>query len=265
MYTTPNVTEFLSEEYSSIYDTLISSTLTLCLLVGVPSNTISLLYFYSGKRNDFSSFIYTLVCSIDICTCAVQLPVIIALYNTRKPGVFGNSLFCGGWTVVFYFLQLMSMFLVMLISVSRSIKLLFLQYKVKEKFLLVSFLLYSGFIIIRFALMLFFGGIGEGNIFGYSRPSVYCSFDLLQEPLSYIDQMIHALSVGCPPIITTFSLAVFLIVVLKKNQVSKMNSKKRQAAVTMVMFTTLFLICNLPCLVNNILWFLTELWYEYPG
>jgi hypothetical protein len=112
--------------------------------------------------------------------------------------------------------------------------------------------------------MLLFGGIGKGNIFGYSRPSVYCSFDLVQEPLSYIDQMINALSVACPPIIATFSLAVFLVIVLRKNQVSRMNKYKRQAAVTMVIFTTLFLVCNLPCLLNNILWFMTEMWYEYP-
>ena len=64
------------------------------------------------------------------------------------------TMFCVGWSVTFYYLQLISMFLVMLMSVSRSIKLVMLRFEIQEKYLVISFLLYSGFIVARFILIL---------------------------------------------------------------------------------------------------------------
>ena len=133
---TPDVTEFLSNDHYNtykIYDYILASILTLCTTVGIPGNIISLLYFYSSKRQDFSCLIYTLVCGIDVCTCILPIPVIIALFNARKPGLFAETLFCVPWTIVRYFLQRISMFLVMLLSVSRSIKMIFIRYEIKKK------------------------------------------------------------------------------------------------------------------------------------
>ena len=260
---TPNVTLFLSQEQFRRVDTLLAGILTLCVVVGLPGNIITLLYFHYSKRKDFSRFIYKFVCSVDICTCMVQIPVMMALYHGRGPGVFGEGMFCVGWSVVFYYLQLMSMFLVMLMSVSRTMKLILLQYEIKKKLLLLSFLLYSGFLAIRFTVMLIVEDTESS--FGYSRPSVYCSYDLAKEPFSYIDQIINSLCIGCPPLLTTVSFFVFLVLIFRKSQVSKMNQRKRQAALTMAMFTALFLVCNLPCLLNNILWVITEIKNSYPG
>ena len=261
--TTPNVAEFLSEEQYRVYDTFLAATLSICTLVGLPGNIASLIYFYSSKRKDFSSFIYILVCSIDICTCVIHIPVMMALYTNRKPGLFDMTMFCVGWSVTFYFLQLISMFLVMLMSVSRSIKLVMLRYEVQEKYLIVSFLLYSGFIVARFILILLWREEST-DVFFYGETTAYCYYDISLKPLSYIDQFIHVISVGAPPTITTLSFAVFMIKLFRKTSVSRMNQKKYRAAVTMAMFSTLFLICNLPCLLNNILWFLTELMHKYP-
>ena len=260
---TPSVEEFLSEEQFRIYDTLLAVTLTLCTLVGLPGNIVSLLYFYSSKQRNFSNLIYTFVCCIDIGTSIVPIPVMIALFNARRPGIFGETIFCVGWSVFFYYLQLMSMFLVMLMSVSRSIKLIFLLHKIERRFLILSFLLYTGFIITRFIMTLCLH-LGGKAVFAFSSPSPYCWFDIYGKPFSIIDQMINALSVGFPPIITTISFTVFVVMI--RRGLGKMNKKKRQAAVTMALFTFLFLACNLPCFMNNILWFMTELRYEseYP-
>ena len=52
-----------------------------------------------------------------------------------------------------------------------------------------------------------------------------------------------------------------------KSKVSRNNERKHQAAVTMAMFTALFLVCNLPCLLNNIMWFVNKilLYKTYSG
>jgi len=259
----PDVAEFLSEERFRIYDILLAVTLTLCTLVGLPGNIVSLLYFYSSKQRNFSSLIYSLVSIVDICICVVQIPVMIALFNTRRPGIFAEPTFCKAWNAAFFYLQQMSMFLVLLMSVSRSIKIIFLLHKIEIRLLILSVLLYTGFIITRFIMTLFLH-LGGKAVFAFSSPSPYCWFDIYVRPFSIIDQMINALSVGFPPIITTISFTVFVVMI--RRGLDKMNKKKRQAAVTMALFTFLFLACNLPCFLNNILWFMTKLSYasEYP-
>ena len=258
---TPNVAKFLLKEENRIYDTLLAVTLTFCTLFGLPGNIISLMYFYSAKRKDFARLIYIIVCSIDISICVIQIPVMISLYKIRQPIIMRENIFCVGWAVVFYYLQLMSMFLVMLLSASRSIKLIFLHSKISKKILIISFLVYSGFIITRFIMIMLFGG---DKFFGYSRPAVYCYYNLNEKPFSYIDQITHVVCVICPPVIATISFVMFIVMIFQRSRGLKTNKRRQKAPVTMATFTFLFLACNLPCLLNNILWLLTELWDDYP-
>ena len=261
--TTPDVAEFLSEYQYRVYDTLLAATLSICTLVGLPGNVVSLIYYYSSKRKDFSSFIYILVCSIDICICLIHLPVMMALYTNRKPGIFSQRLFCVGWNVAFYYLQQASMFLVMLMSVARSIKLVFIHYRIRTNWLLIAFLVFTGSIIVRFLLVLFFGG---DLFYDYYIADAYCIYSAYVMPFSFIDQLVHSFYIGIPPILVVVSLSISIISLCQKKSasVSRIDQKKYRAAVTMTIFSALFLICNLPCLLNNILWFLTELMYKYP-
>jgi hypothetical protein len=225
---------------------------------------VSLLYFHSSARRDFSTLLYTIVCGVDVCTCVVHLPVMIALYNNRKPGIFGEDLFCVPWILVFSYLQKMSMFLVMLLSVSRTVTLFYLRYKIKKKLLIAAFLSYTAFMLLWRILTFVFGRSTQW--FGYFEFDVYCYADQKVKPLSYINQLIISICIGIPPIITTISFTMFSYKLLRRNHVSKMNKRKQQAAVTMAMFTALFLTCNLPCLANNVTWFVNKLLYgTYPG
>ena len=136
----PDITEFFSTTEYRVYDYILAGIITISMVTGLPGNLISLMYFLTRKKKDFSTLIYTWVCATDVCTFLIQLPVTTALFNNREPGIFDEKIFCIGWTVVFYYLQRMSMFLVMLLSVSRSIKMVFLQYKIRKRFLITSFI-----------------------------------------------------------------------------------------------------------------------------
>lgn len=145
---TPNIPHLLTTPLYRHYDALIGSFLSLCLIVGLPGNLISLLYFTSSPKRDFSTLLYILVSGVDICTSVTHLPVTIALFNNRNPGLFEGSVFCVSWFVFFSYLQMMSMFLVMLLSVSRTVTLYYLRYIIKIKHLLIAFLSYTVFIIL---------------------------------------------------------------------------------------------------------------------
>ena len=256
----PDTEHLVSEEDYKIYDTLIAVILSLCTVVGLPGNLFALTYFYSASRRDFSSFIYIIVCGIDIWTCLVHLPVTIALFNTRTPGIFDENIFCVAWIVVFYYLQKMSMFLVMLMSVSRTITLIYLRYKIKKKFLLTAFLAYTVFFITWEIIIYIFRG--SDSWYGYSMFDVYCWRYVDSKPLAYTDHVIRAIFIGCPPILTTISFIVFAYKLLRRSSVSSRNKRKHQAAVTMAMFTTLFLVCNLPCSMNYIMYFVDLVLYD---
>ena len=246
-----------------IYDTLLAVILCLCTVVGLPGNLLSFFYFYSACRRDFSSFIYTIVSAIDICTCVVHFPVMMALFNARKPGIFGSMTFCVTWIIAFNYVQLMSMFLVMLLSVSRTITLIFLRYKIKEKFLLAAFLAYTSFLMGWHIIGHIFGG--PDKWYGYQQVFAYCFKHLPSPPLSYLDQLLRAAFISIPPIISTISFIMVSYKLLGKTQVSRKNNRKHQAVVTMAMFTALFLACNFPFLLNNIMYFYAVLLDNFPG
>ena len=260
---TPDIEELFSDSQYRIYDYLLATTLALCLIIGLPGNIASFVYFYSTVKKDFASLIYTMVCGIDVCSCVVHVPVTIALYNGRRAGLFADKLFCVSWSVLFYFLQRMSMFLVMLMSVSRSVKIVFIHYKIKRNLLIISFIVYTFFIAIWEVLIVIFGG--KNMFYSYNSIDAYCYYEIEGRPFSYIDQLISAFTIGIPPIITTISFTVFIIrlKMSTKGQNLKRNNQKHHAAVTMTLFTSLFLVCNFPCLLNNILWFLTKLPGKY--
>ena len=261
---TPNEEHLLAEEEYRIYDILLAVTLSLCTVVGLPGNLSSLVYFYSASRRDFSSLIYTLVCGIDICTCVIHLPVMIALYNTRKPGIFGETTFCIAWIVVFYYLQKISMFLVMLLSVSRTITIIYLRYKIKKRLLVASCVGYTLMILLWEIIVFIFERSDEQ--YGYYKMDVYCYRNVHRKPIVYIHQVLMTLSISVPPILTSISFTVFANKLLRKRQVSNRNDRKHQAAVTMAMFTALFLVCNLPCLMNNVVWLVHKAnSFSYPG
>ena len=258
----PTLKHFFSEEGYRIYDTILAVTLFLCTVVGLPGNLLSLIFFCSANRRG-SSFIYTMVATIDICTCVFHLPSMIALYSGRKPGIFGNKTFCVTWMVAFTYVQLMSMFLVMLLSVSRTITLIFLRYQVKKKFLVAAFLAYTCFLNLWHIIAHVFGGPNQW--YGYHEFDVQCYRYLSTKPVSYIEQLMRAICISIPPILTSISFVLVTYKLSRKGLVSNTNKRKHQAVVTIAMFTALFLVCNLPCLLNNTTYFVSKLLHDWPG
>ena len=260
----PYVEHFLSEDQFTVYDTLLAVIMSLCTVVGLPGNLLSLIYFYSASKQNFSSLIYTIVCCVDICTCVIHLPVMIALYNSRRPGIFRNTTFCVTWQVIFYYVQKMSMFLVMSLSLSRTITLFYLRYKIRKKFLIAAYLAYTTFLVVWNIIVYIFGR--PDHWYGYHKFDVYCYNDLYRKPFSYIEQLVRAICIGLPPAITTISFTLVAYKLLGRSRVASKSKKKYQAVVTMAMFTALFLVCNFPCLLNNIVWLINKLLYnQYPG
>ena len=120
-------------ECNPIWDKMLGTILILCALVGAPANVMALRFFRSTRRmSDLTIQLYISICCIDICTSVAHIPVAISLFSDRYPVLFNNTVFCAAWNVVVRFLLEISMFLVMLLSVSRCIAIA-LPYRIVNK------------------------------------------------------------------------------------------------------------------------------------
>ena len=104
----------------SAVDIIIGSILILSVVVGLPGNIFALVYFWSNERKSIADKLYIIVISVDIGTCLAIIPVIVSLLNNRDPLLFAEPSVCGCFTIVAYFQLRISMFLVAVMSVTRS-------------------------------------------------------------------------------------------------------------------------------------------------
>ena len=238
-----------------LLDYTLGFLLIFCSIIGVLGNVCGALYFTSTKR-DRVTLIYIIICCVDSVTSIIHLPVTMSLFVDRKPGMFQFHLFCVLWEVVYNVLQKMSIFLVLLLSTSRTIAIVFPFYNMRTRTILGSV---AGYFVILFLIPLLQHVIvplrGE---YKYSWEGAYCYYNFRMK----FEHVVNLIMVGLPPIVTFVTLitSIAKLHYSDKSSASKSDNssprtkrrekKKRQASITIVMFTTLFLICNIPLFIN---------------
>jgi hypothetical protein len=102
------------------------------------------------------------------------------------------------------------------------------------------------------ALIIPYGG--SEMFYDYDNINAYCYY-AINGHFAKIDQLLFSMSLGIPPFATFISFAISVYKLSKKNSMSHtMSKRKQQASVTIASFTALFLICNAPCFINNLVY-----------
>ena len=241
--TTPDVNILIETQYR-VYDGLLASGLCLCFLIGFPGNCLSFIYFVGSKKRNLPTLLYMIACCIDMVSCLMHLPVTVNLLNKRNPGLLEDEIFCRIWYITFTCVQFMSMFVVMMLAVTRAIIIVIPFFKIRHQIVfsaLVSAFLY--FLSWELAYVL------RGKYY-YTRSLAFCEFD-------YGDGSIHrpydtnsCVLLGVIPIVVFLAAAVAIFNIKTRNQVHNDSQKKcRQASMTIICFAVVFLACNfLTCL-----------------
>ena len=250
-------------------DYLLGSLLLLCTLVGIPGNVSGIFFFVTKTRRDRVTLLYIVICSVDSVTTLVNLPVAIAMFRGRQPGVFNNYLFCVLWEVLYTILQKLSIFLVLLLSLSRTITILKPFHKIRIVTILCSVVGYVVFLLLIPVLQYVITPL-RGK-FKYSWDGAYCYYNFQMK----FEHVVNLILVGLPPIITFIVLIVFLVRLSnirrllrtsRRTRTKDMKSWKQQASITITMFTSLFLVCNLPLFINLMHNMTTRFFgVKYPG
>ena len=215
-------------------------------MIGFPGNCLALKFFVqSGKRN-LPTLLYMTASSIDIISSVIHLPLIFNLLNNRDPGLLGEEKFCYVWYFLMLNLQLISMFVVMLLSLIRAIAIVYPFYKVKKKTVLIS---------IPAALIYFFAWNTAPVVIGnsyYSRAFGYCHIYVSWHPQFNIAYMLnYTICTALPPLVVLSSMIVATFKLKTKSMASESRHKNLQASITIIYFAVIFLVCNFLTFLNN--------------
>ena len=150
-------------------DYLLSAICFLCVAVGLPANLSTLIYFSSHKK-DLPTRLYLILSGVDIVTCVTVIPTGISFARGREPVLFGNDLFCQLWGIVWVVVPFLSVYLVCVLSISRTIIVLNPLRQVSKSAVTWSIVVYTSYLLLRILLPI----VNHSAHFVYSRSDVYC-------------------------------------------------------------------------------------------
>ena len=264
----PDFVDYISQKdgtsFNKTADLTIGIISIVCMLVGVLGNVSSTIYFWRRRSVSFPHLLYTVVSVVDICICVLALPVAASLFNDRLPVLFSSYIICGAWTLAFNFLQRFSMFLVLIVSSTRAIAILFPFYQLKKTVFLTAcgcfglFLLevdtvYLGFGVLKFIFWSPTGCCGVEP--SYFPPGITWTVYIML-------LLVTVFSISIASFVSFVASTMALIRRSKaQNQISSNESQKtvvgtsKDISITIALFTAVFLICNTPLftiqLLNN--------------
>ena len=222
----------------------------ICVVIGAPGNAISLLYFLS-KRKDISTIIYICLTAVDTLICLTALPSGLSYLSNREPLMFGNFTFCNIWIVCYRILSSLYIFYVALLSITRTFFLLL-------PFKSISTRLIKIIIVVHFVLQCILSTVmfwEEGGHYMYFNIFVDCSWP--KDGITKFEQFYNIMSkitytIPIFPIVISCVISIYALLFRNPSGGSR-DDDKRYASVTIVMFTVVYCIFNIPASAVNLI------------
>ena len=108
--------------HSTDIDISIGVLLITCFLLGTLGNSLALGYFISRQRTT-SNILYLSIVTVDLVSVFLLLSPALSHFSYRDPLLLSYPLFCNLWGVFFFISSRLSVFLVAVLSISRTIAL----------------------------------------------------------------------------------------------------------------------------------------------
>ena len=241
-------------------DTLWGVVLAVLCVAATIGNNVSFIYFLKRRKKTIHDTLYTIMCVLDTVTSLLSCPVAVVLFSSRKQVMFMNATFCGIWTVLFKSSTTMILFLVMIISVSRTVSIMAPFHAIMKNLILGSIAVYA-LIDLGFHSVLYVMDVVQ---FVFYNDMGYCSIS----PKSFIKEATRKIiwdKVFVPvaniqtfgPIMivfVSFILSVYALITRKKaGPTGRQEKKVWRASVTIAIFTAIYTFCQLPLIVTKMM------------
>ena len=246
-YTDDNGTKV---EFNKNADICYGTILILITVLGTLGNALSLHYFVS-KRRDVSAIIYISVTAVDTVLCLCALPVALSYFNTRNPTLFTSLIFCNMWHLVYKTLSSMSIFCVATLSITRTYFLLRPFKSISQKLVVASLVSYFLFQCVASTIIYW----EQGGLWMYFSMFAECSFATNVTKFEKLGDVILNMCHTFPifPIILSCFISIFALMgSVREGRSAEQNQEKRYASVTIVMFTVIYAVFNIPSSFLNL-------------
>ena len=234
-------------------DVTYGSILFLCFLLGTVGNIVSFLYFKAKKR-DISSVIYILITANDLVVSVIIVPVGISLLSERSPGiVFGTSLSCKAWYYLWQIAVAQSIFLVLCLSITRTLSLIRPFRKQKIRYLLIAIVL-NFLLILAITIVVH---VQDGAWIGFSPSMSRCELYFIPDETVSIILFYNIMNLVniAPAFVVVTSCIITAVLLTRRNNVAgqqELQQSRNRATVTVLLFALVYGVCNVPLVVESI-------------
>ena len=212
--------------------------------------------YFLRRRASAATSVYRVITVTDTLSCLNAYPVIGTLLNNRNPGPFSQFYFCQFWGLTWEPLPYYSVFLVLLISLLRTVGLMKPLIRIPKKRVAIVMAVYALFLLVRFLT----GAVLFGA-YTYDYTSSYSYIHIHNETYQWVDLYLSMILLMLPilPIIISAAITSYYVLRsgLKIKSPQKSNTRsKRHATVTVLIFTCVYIACNIPVTIT-LVWFST--------
>ena len=238
---------------------------TICFSVGTPGSVIILSYFIHKilrtREKSASTLLFTCISFVDIVISLQSFSMAVTSFNFGKEMLFANKLHCHLWGWSDSINDIMSILLIAILSVARTVSLAFPFYKVRRIHVIIPAAVLLVLVTFQFSCPFFFGE-KPGYEFGGYDCEVYLSrvFNNNSFWYKFYQRMI---AFGChlaPFIVICISCCVSVYELRADNatlgnSASAAGKIKRDATITILILTVGYISLNLPMICWQIILF----------
>ena len=163
--------------------------------------------------------------------------------------LFDNKVFCTICSSVIIFTARMSMFLAMMICITRTIAMKYPFFHIKRSWLIGAISGYAGYMMV--INLIYLPQKWHYGLYSYKLSScyiVYLEFYAVPVFAAYFGVISLFLELTLPSLVTFVCFCISTFVLMTRPAVGNEDENKfRQVSVTIAIFTAVFLMCNIPC------------------
>ena len=150
IYTTTWITYSTSTlPFSRTWDSVLAACCIACFIVGTIGNILSLIFFVNKRKLYLPTKIYILMTITDTSSCFLVIVVAFSFINGRQASLFQFNWLCDVWSTVWNITPYFSVFLVLILSVVRTISLVNPFKIIKQRVVLTVVFVYLFYLIAR--------------------------------------------------------------------------------------------------------------------
>ena len=244
----------VEHDFSPTADYCLVPIYSLCLLIGLPGNVLALKYFFR-QPPDLAIVLFALTAALDMISIPVIcIPTIFTLLNGRKEGWYSNPVVCTVLGLLYNWISIISVFLLAVLSFSRTFLLMFPVRK-QNKMRTYQFMgLYTLLVTLHETV---FTVAGKLNFY-YAVDEGYCWDSGVSKPWSTYDDVFDMTLLAVPIIPVSISCFITCYVIFRSSSLSHHsamnNPVKRNATITIVLYTLTYILFSLPNFLNYVTW-----------